>query len=164
VRIVPEARNGFARGVSGRIEWGGEPVGHMGLVDRAIADKLSLRQPPAAAELDLSPLIDGAQHVPQLRPLPRFPAVRRDLSLIVAENVRYEQLESLVREVQLDQLEQVEYVTTYRGKPLDKQSKSVTITLVFRSPDTTLTSEAVEASVQKVVSAAQARLGATLRT
>ena len=43
--------------------------------------KISLRESPAAAELDLPSLIAGTQHVPQLRPLPRFPAVERDLSL-----------------------------------------------------------------------------------
>jgi phenylalanyl-tRNA synthetase beta chain len=60
-------------------------------------------------------------------------------------------------------LESIEYVTTYRGKPLEAGTKSVTITLVFRSATTTLTSEAVEDAVQKVTAAAKANLGATLR-
>ena len=55
-------------------------------------------------------------------------------------------------------------MTTYRGKPLEKGTKSVTITLVFRSPAETLTSEQVEASVGRVVEAAKRDLGATLRT
>ena len=62
-----------------------------------------------------------------------------------------------------DLLEDLEYVTTYRGKPLEKGRKSVTITLVFRSPTETLTGEAVEASVQRVVEAAKRDLNATLR-
>jgi len=70
----------------------------------------------------------------------------------------------VVAEVKPEGLEAVDYVTTYRGKPLEAGVKSMTITLVFRSPTATLTSEAVESSVQKVVDAAKAKLGATLRT
>jgi phenylalanyl-tRNA synthetase beta chain len=163
VRIVPDARPGLGKNASGRIEWGGEVIGYLGKTDRGVADKLSLRERPAAAELDLAPLLAGAMHVKQLHPLPKFPAVRRDLSLVVEESTRYERIESLVREVKPDLLENLEYVTTYRGKPLEKGQKSVTITLVFRSPSETLTGEAVEASVQRVVEAAKRDLNATLR-
>jgi phenylalanyl-tRNA synthetase beta chain len=98
-----------------------------------------------------------------LRALPRYPAVRRDLSLVVNESVRYEQIESLARGLSLENLEDIEYVTTYRGKPLEKGTKSVTITLVFRSPTATLTSEQADAPVQRMVDAARQQLGATLR-
>jgi phenylalanyl-tRNA synthetase beta chain len=164
VRITPTDRRGYARGACGKIEWGTETIGHIGKIDRAVADLLSLRDLPIAAELDLSPLLVGAQHVPQLHALPKYPAVRRDLSLVLPETTRYEQLESAVRSASPADLESIEYVTTYRGKPLDAGQKSVTITLVFRSPTTTLTSEAVEGAVQKVVDAAKQSLGGTLRT
>jgi phenylalanyl-tRNA synthetase beta chain len=95
------------------------------------------------------------QHVPQLRPLPKYPAVRRDLSLVVPESTRYEKIESLIRGTQPKDMEDLQYVTTYRGKPLEKGQKSVTVTIVFRSATETLTSEKVDASVQKVVEAAK---------
>ena len=65
--------------------------------------------------------------------------------------------------VPLANLEDLEFVTTYRGKPLEKNTKSITITLIFRSPVTTLTSDQVESAVQKAIAAAQQNLGATLR-
>lgn len=163
VTVVPDPRPGFGPRASGRIEWDGEPVGFLGKVARGVADKLSLRDLPAAAELDLAPLLAGAKHVKQLHPLPRFPAVRRDLTLDVAESTRFERIESLVRELKPAFLEGLEYVTTYRGKPLEKGQKSVTVALVFRSPDATLTSEQVEAPYQQIVAAAKERLGAMLR-
>jgi phenylalanyl-tRNA synthetase beta chain len=163
VRVVPEDRPGFARGAAGRIEWGGKTVGHLGKVNRATAETLSLRDVPAAAELDVAPLVEGAQLVPQLRPLPTFPAAPRDLSLDVADAVRYEQIEALVRDVAPQYLEAVRHVSTYRGKSVAKGQKSITITLVFRSPVGTLTGDQVAASVQKVVDAAKQKLGATLR-
>jgi phenylalanyl-tRNA synthetase beta chain len=164
IRITPSDRPGFARGACGQIEWGAETIGYIGKIDRAIVDQLSLRDLPVAAELDLTPLLGGAQHVPQLHALPKYPAVRRDLSLVVNESTRYAQLEQVVRDAQPQDLESVEYVTTYHGKPLDAGSKSVTITLIFRSRTMTLTNEAVEGAVQRVVDAAKDKLQAALRT
>lgn len=164
VRVVPDARPGYSRAASGRIEWGGQIVGSLGKIDRAVAEKLGLREVPAAAELELLSLVEGARRVPQQKPLPTFPAVRRDLSLVVPESMRYERIDSLIREQQPQFLEDLEYVTTYRGKPLEKGQKSVTIALVFRSPEATLTGEQVDAAVQRVIDAARSRLGATLRT
>jgi len=163
VQIAPDQRAGFATGACGRVEWAGQVVGYLGRIDRSIAEKLSLRELPAAAELELEALLQGTQHVPQLHALSRFPGVRRDLSLVVSESTRYEQLETLLRSLKPDHLEDVEYVTTYRGKPLESGQKSVTVTLVFRSSQGTLTSEQVEASVQRIVQAAQGQLHATLR-
>jgi phenylalanyl-tRNA synthetase beta chain len=161
--IAPQAHRGFASGAAGAIQWGSEIIGHIGRVDRSVAEKLSLREQVIAVELELAPLLKFAQHVPQLHQLPRFPAVRRDLSLVVAESTPYEQIERLIRSLELANLEDLEFVTTYRGKPLEKSTKSITVTLVFRSPTATLTSEQVESAVQKAIAAAQHNLGATLR-
>jgi len=163
VSVEPDQRTGFSKGACGRIFWGDQVVGYLGKIERSIADSLSLRDLPAAAEIDLEPLIAGHRHVPQLAELPKFPAVRRDVSVVVAESVRYEKVESTIRQLDLPFLEAIEFVTTYRGKPLELGTKSVTITLVFRSPTATLTSELVEASVQQFIAASKERLGATVR-
>ena len=110
----------------------------------------------------MAALLAGAQLVPQLRPLPAFPAAPRDLSLVVPESTRYEQIESLIHSVRPESLEEIRHVTTYRGKPLDKGTKSVTATLLFRSAQRTLTGDEVESEVQKVIAAAKAQ-GWTLR-
>jgi phenylalanyl-tRNA synthetase beta chain len=162
-RVIPLPRPGFGRAASGRIEWGGQVVGYLGKIDRAVAEKLGLRELPAAAELELLPLVEGARRVPQQKLLPAYPAVRRDLSLVVPESTRYERIESLIRGLRPEFLEDLEFVTTYRGKPLEKNQKSVTVTLVFRSPTGTLTSEQVDAAVQTIVDTAKTVLGATLR-
>lgn len=163
VKITPDQRPGYALGACGRVEWEGRTIGYLGQVDPGIVNKLGLRQTPGAAELDRDALLAGVQQVPQLRPLPKYPAIRRDLSLVVDEQMRYEQVEQLVHTVRPDRLEGLEYVTTYRGKPLEKGTKSITITLVFRSAEGTLTSEQVEQSVQKVIDAAKNTLNATVR-
>jgi phenylalanyl-tRNA synthetase beta chain len=164
VKVVPDSRPGFSRSAGGRVVWGDQTIGYLGEIDRAVGEKLSLRDLPAAAELELAPLLAGSRHIPQLHPLARFPAVRRDVSLIVPENLRFEKIESLIHGLNLEFLESIDFVTAYRGKPLETGFKSVTIALVFRSASATLTSEQVEASVQKATAAAKTRLGATLRS
>ena len=163
IRIEPAKAQGFAGDSTGAVLWNGQHVGTIGAIAPEVAAKLDLRSQVVAAELELPALIDGTQHVPQLKPLPRFPAVRRDLSLVVADNTRFDAIRQIVLAEKLDQLEDLEYVTTYRGKPLEKGVKSVTITLVFRSPSGTLTGEQVDSAVAQVVAAAKAKLGATLR-
>jgi phenylalanyl-tRNA synthetase beta chain len=164
VSISPADAPGYASGAAGQVRWGDEVVGHIGLIDPAVSGKIDLKHPPAAAELELTALLRGARHVPQLRPLPKYPAVRRDLSLVLAEAVRFEQVQDVIATVRPDHLEEVEFVTTYRGKPLEKGTKSLTLTLIFRSATGTLTGEQVEAAVARVTDAARATLGAVLRT
>jgi phenylalanyl-tRNA synthetase beta chain len=164
VQVRPDVRAGFAREACGRIEWNGEPVGYLGRIDKAVAQKLDLRQAVCAAELDLPALLAGAQPVRRQRPLPRFPAVERDISFILPEATRYQALAELVQRLAPQDLEELRHVTTYRGKPLQAGVKSITINLVFRSATGTLTGEQVEAAVQKLVASAQSDLGATLRT
>jgi phenylalanyl-tRNA synthetase beta chain len=164
VAVVPDQRPGFSSAACGRVEWGGRAIGYIGKVDAAVAHKLDLRQTPAAAELELDPLIAGVGWLPQVKELARFPAVKRDLSLVVAQRVRYQEIEAVVRNLKVANLEDVEFVTTYRGKQLGEGNKSVTLELLFRSDAATLTSEAVEGSVQQVIAAAREKLGAVLRT
>ena len=52
IRVVPDGKTGFGQGACGRIEWGGRVVGWLGKIERAIADRLSLREVPAAAARD----------------------------------------------------------------------------------------------------------------
>src|SRR5262249_8570878 len=113
LKIIPDSHPGFAGGAAGRIVWGKDPIGFLGQIDSKIGDKLSLRDIPAAAELDLDLLLSGAKEVPQLKSLPRFPAVRRDVSLVVPENLRFEKIDSLLRGLNLPFLESIDFVTTF---------------------------------------------------
>jgi phenylalanyl-tRNA synthetase beta chain len=159
--VVPSPRAGLSS--SGRIEWNGNTIGWIGLVNKAVIGKVGLREAPAAGELQLAPLLAGARHVPQLRPLPRFPAVSRDLSLDLAEKTRFAELKNVVLRLNLMHLEDIQYVTTYRGKQLEKGRKSVTISLSFRSPNGTLTGGEIDAAIKRVVDAAGHALAATVR-
>jgi phenylalanyl-tRNA synthetase beta chain len=157
--VIPAEHPGLAPGASGRIEWGGNAIGHIGRISLAVAQKLDLRTAPAAAELELSELLVGAQHVPQLTPLPRFPSVTRDLTFDVPDSLRFADLRKLVERANPANLEELRFVGTYRGKQLKSGQKSLTISLVFRAAGDTLTSQVVDAAIKQVIdTAAQASI------
>ena len=72
-RVEPAEAAGFGAGACGRVIWGGEPVGFVGLVDEAVVDALDLRHRPCVAELDAEALVAAHRPVPSNAPLPRFP-------------------------------------------------------------------------------------------
>ena len=163
VRVIPAVHVGYVSAACGRIEWGDQAVGWIGKVSRSVALKLSLREIPVMAELDLQTLLAGLQPVATLKQLPKFPAISRDLSLIVIDSIRYEQIEALIHSLSLEHLENLEFVMTYQGKPLAAGTKSVTVKLLFRSTEKTLASDDADESLKKVIDAAGAQLQATFR-
>ena len=163
VAVRPADRAGFGKGACGEIIWGEAVVGHVGNCARSVADVLGLREPVAVAELDVPALLAGHVATPENRPLAKFPPAVRDLSLVVPEKVVYADLEAAIRGTDPADLEAVRHVTTYRGKPLAKGEKSVTLQLVFRGESGTLVGEDVDAAVRRAADAARERAGAAVR-
>ena len=96
----------------------------------------------------------------QYSPLPGYPAVVRDLSLVVDRAVSWAELEAVVRESAGPLLRGSEYLDTY---PLSDEKQSVHFAMTFRRDDRTLTGEEVDEAVKGVVDAVAKTLGATLR-
>lgn len=122
------------------------------------------RKTVSAAELDVETLLSMAGGIPAAKPIPRFPAIVRDLSLIVDEAVRWEQIESLVRSAAPQELESVAFNGLYRGKPIAEGKKSITLSLRFRDEQGTLRHETVDGFEAAVLKALSEQLCAELRT
>jgi phenylalanyl-tRNA synthetase beta chain len=99
----------------------------------------------------------------KVKELPAFPGIERDISIVVAENVAWAQVETVVRKDQRPPLEQVAFVGTFRGQQVGKGKKSLTLRLSFRNPARTLRHDEVDGPTAQVVSALKAQLGAELR-
>jgi len=162
--VTPADAPGFAAGSAATVSLDDEPVGALGVVDPKVQDFYDLARPIAAAAIDFDKLLARAGQQATYKALPRFPAVARDLSLIVDEPVTWRQLAEAVAAVEQPMRVAADYVTTFRGKPIAKGRKSVTLTLTYRSPDGTLRSEQVDEQVAAVVAAAGQALDAELRT
>lgn len=143
----------------------GQELGVAGTLSPQTAAAYDLdRRSVSAAELDFETLLAHAGRIAAARPIPRFPAIVRDLSLIVDESVRWEQIETLVKQAAPQELERVAFSGLYRGKPIPEGKKSITLSLRFRDEQGTLRHEAVDAYEQAVVNAMAEQLNAQLRT
>jgi phenylalanyl-tRNA synthetase beta chain len=147
----------------GDVYFKGRPVGGVGIISPEVQRQFDLAVPVIAAELQLAPLVDAFPPASRVQMLPAFPDIERDLSLVLDESVRWEQVRALVERTRPDRLEGVSFVGTYRGKQIGPGKKSVTLRLRFRDPSRTLRHEEVDPQVAAVVQAAGAELGATVR-
>jgi phenylalanyl-tRNA synthetase beta chain len=153
----------LTRGRAAELRLGGVHLGYLGEVDRGRLDALEVRGGCTAAELEFGVLIDRTVLVPRFRPLPSFPAVARDLSLVVDRTLPWSDLATAVRQAAGPALEGVEFLDTFHGGNIPDGRHSVHFGLRFRHPERTLTGEEVDRSVKAVIDACVARFGAVLR-
>lgn len=157
----PLASSWFAPGRAAELRLKGKRLGMLGEIDRARLDQAGLREACSAAELSLEVLIEQATLIPEHRPLPPFPAVARDLSLVVARALPWAELANAATAAAGPTLEALRFLDTF---DLPDDRHSVHFGLRFRGTDRTLTGEEVEAAIQAVVDVCASRFGATLRT
>ncbi|TVQ63377.1 MAG: phenylalanine--tRNA ligase subunit beta [Phycisphaerales bacterium] len=144
---------------------GDEPLhlGTIGLLSDKIQKAYDLEIPVVAAELDLAPLLAAFPPRSHVQPLPAFPPIERDLSLIVDEATRWGDVEALIAGAGLERLEAAAFVSVYRGKQLGEGKKSLSLRLRFRDPARTLRHEEVDPQVERAIDLAKTKLNATLR-
>ena len=116
-----------------------------------------------AAELNFDRLLEFKSQAVKMKPLPKFPAIIRDLSLIVDEQVQWVQLEQVIRSSAPQELEEIKFEGIYRGKPIPAGKKSVTVSLRFRDEDGTLKHETVDSWESRIVSSLSSAAGAEIR-
>jgi phenylalanyl-tRNA synthetase beta chain len=151
-------------GTAAAVMLNGEPIGTLGRVAQAVQDHYGLEKPIAAAAVRFEAILHAACLTRAYQPVPKFPPVRRDLSIIVDDGVTWQELSDVISGLSQPLREALEYVTTYRGKPIPAGRKSVTVTLSFRAPDRTLRGEEVDEQIQQVLAALRGRFNAELRT
>ncbi|MHC4741792.1 MAG: phenylalanine--tRNA ligase subunit beta [Planctomycetota bacterium] len=140
-------------------------VGAIGVVSKAVADEFDLKEVVTiVAELDFESLLSMPRGAVKVKPIPRFPAIERDLSIIVSEETRWCEIIEAVASKASGELEDVQFVGIYRGKGIETGKKSVTLSLRFRDEDGTLTHEAVDALEKPIVDVLSQTVGAELRT
>ena len=166
LRAVPPRGEGLAMYAAGKQAglWVGErQLGFVGEIAPVYARAVDVKSLCAAAELDLSVLMEGASLVPQLAPLPAFPSVERDLSLVIERAVPWAQVAEVVRGASGPTLAGIVYLDAFSGADIPEAKHSLHFGMTFRDPTRTLTGEEVDRAVAAIVAACSSRLGATLR-
>jgi phenylalanyl-tRNA synthetase beta chain len=152
--------DGFIRGGSVRLELGDQLLGSLGIVDPTLLKQWKLPEGVVAAELSLPVLLEQAHLVPQQQLVSSFPSVQRDLNFVLAESVRWSQLEQVVRSAGGDELARVTYRETYRDPEKDgADRKRLLMTVELQRHDATLSGEEADRRINRIVDACHRELG-----
>jgi phenylalanyl-tRNA synthetase beta chain len=158
----------LAGGSCARISAGDDAAfGVAGQLGRRIADQLKLRQNIFIAELRLDPLVAGierARAIQKFSPIPRFPAVERDFSLVLSDGVKFAQVADVIRALAIAELQSIEVADLFRGGKMPAGKFSLMIRVTFQSGETTLTDSRISDYSSQIVAALETKLGASLRT
>jgi phenylalanyl-tRNA synthetase beta chain len=145
---------------------GGRSLGIAGQVARRVADQLKLRQEIFVAELRLESLLSGIEAAERSRkfvPIPRFPAVERDFSLVLSDGVKFAQVVETIRALGIAELRDIEALDLFRGGQVPAGKFSLMIRATFQSAEATLTDAQIGEFSSRIVGALETKLGATLR-
>jgi phenylalanyl-tRNA synthetase beta chain len=148
---------------SATVHLGKFQLGEFGQVLPPIAKQYDLRDAVLLAELNLDVLLARRNMTKFFRALPAFPAIRRDIAMILPEATTHEAVLQAVKQAKPAHLETVELFDVFRGKNVPAGQKSVAYALTYRQAERTLTDAEVNAAHEKLVAQLQQRLGATVR-
>jgi phenylalanyl-tRNA synthetase beta chain len=137
-------------------------LGYLGEIHPSVVTGANLEGRLVAMEIDLEPVLAAAGAV-RARPLPRFPAIERDLAVVVEEHVAAGALLAAIKEAGRDSLESTRPFDEYRGAQVPDGSKSVAFALTFRSPERTLTDAEVDDVMAEIKLALEKKHGARFR-
>ncbi len=136
----------------------------LGEIHPDVAEAFDIKGRVVVAEVDLDALRPMEKDFYGIKPLPKFPAVSRDIAVVVDEAVGAGTMMDAIRAAAGKLLEDAKLFDIYRGEKLGAQRKSVAFAITLRAPDRTLTDEEINAAMEKVLKALSEKFGAELRT
>ncbi len=149
---------------SGTVSFSGNVVGKIGRLAASIQKQWDVPNTIHLAQLDLNALFTAYPPDVISTPLPSQPAIERDVSAILGEDVSWQHVQNAISSLDLPWLEAVEFVTVFRGKGIENGKKSLTLRLRFREETRTLTHEEVDEPSSKAIEALCTLFGAEIRS
>lgn len=152
----------FHPGRCAEITRGDVSLGILGEVHPAVLENYSIGTKAYLAKFDIGALFAAADANIEYRPMPRFPATTRDLSLLCDEELPIIEIEKALRAAVGPNLESVKLFDVYKGAQIAEDKKSVSYSLVMRSPTATMTDAEADAAVKRALKALE-KINVTLR-
>jgi phenylalanyl-tRNA synthetase beta chain len=138
-----------------------DKVGIVGDVHPRVTQAFELSNTICLIEIDLEKLLTRLSGTKEYQPIPRFPAVTRDIALVIDEQVSYRSVENIIQSFPL--VTQITLFDLYRGKQIPEGKKSFAIRIIYQSPSHTLTDKQVDHTQEQMLNRLYQELGATLR-
>ncbi len=161
------ARRGSVQlNINGSGEAKNDSLGVAGQLARRVAEKLKLRQDVFLAELELDPVyaaMHAAKEARRYEPLPRFPGVERDFSLLLADGTKFSDVTKTIQSLGIKEISAIEATDLFRGKNVPAGKYSLLVRVTFQSREATLTEAQIGDFSGRIISALENNLGAQLR-
>jgi phenylalanyl-tRNA synthetase beta chain len=138
-------------------------LGELGQLLSPLAKKYDLRDPVLLAELDLDQLLARRNPAKSFKSLAQFPAIRRDVAMLVPEATTHASVLQVVKQSKAANLESIELFDVFRGKNVAEGQKSLAYAFTYRSAEKTLTDVEVNTVHAKILEAFKVELKATVR-
>lgn len=153
----------FHPGRTAKILTCGKAIGIVGQIHPSVTERFGIDSPCYAAEINFTDLFENINSDIKYKQLPRFPAVTRDIAMLVDCKVPVAELETAMRGAAGKTLESITLFDVYEGEQIPEGKKSVAYAISFRAPDRSLTNEEVNGTFDKIVKALETKTGAQLR-
>jgi phenylalanyl-tRNA synthetase beta chain len=150
----------------GSVALGENEIGVAGQLARRVAEKFKFRQDVFLAELELDPICvayRAAKEARRYEPLPRFPAVERDFSLLLPDGTHFSDVVKAIRSLNISEISNIEAADLFRGKNVPAGKYSLLVRVTFQSREATLTDAQISDASAKIIFALDKNLGALLR-
>ena len=142
----------------------GKTLATFGQVDKAILKNFDIKQDVFFADIDWDMLMDYSQHTKiEFKHLPKFPAVRRDLAMLVDAGLQFSQIEKLAFAEGKKLLREVSLFDVYKGDKIEQGKKSYAVSFTFLDPEKTLTDQDIDKTMSKLMKKLESELGAVIR-
>jgi phenylalanyl-tRNA synthetase beta chain len=162
---LPQARcHYFHPGRAAQILAGGSRIGEIGEIHPEVRSVFEIRQEAYVFELDVDRLMPLIPETKSYQPLPKYPAVSRDLTLIVAARIEAGEILHRLENRDESLVESVSLFDVFEGGPIETGKKSVSFRIVYRAPDRTLEDEEINQLHQSLTSGLIQEFNASLPT
>lgn len=162
--VEKETKNAsYHPGRCANMKVGVDVIATLGEVHPQVLNNYDISKRAYLAEVNITKLVKYAKANKKYVEVPKFPAVERDIAVIVDEKVEVGQIEKIVTKKAKKLLESMQLFDIYRDEKLGENKKSVAYSLIFRDKSKTLSDEEINTVMESVVSELEKSLGATLR-
>ena len=162
--VEKETKNAsYHPGRCANIVIGKDIVASFGEVHPEVLDNYMISKRAYLLEANITKLVKYAKQNKKYVEVPKFPAVERDIAVIIDETIEVGQIEKIVTKKAKKLLESIQLFDIYRNEKLGENKKSVAYSLIFRDKNKTLSDEEINQIMEDIIAELEKQLGATLR-
>jgi phenylalanyl-tRNA synthetase beta chain len=161
LRTAPLSDDVFSEGIA--LVKGNDVIAEFGVVKKQILKHFDIKQEVLYADVKWETAIKFVSDKIKYTDIPKYPEVRRDLALLLSDEVSFEQIYQIAEQSDKKLVKEIDLFDVYQGNKLPEGKKSYAVSFILQDAEKTLTDEQIEKTMSKILSNLTEKLGATLR-